>query len=315
MASAIPVPPAELHQRVAGPLSNAQNYEDNGRRAREAIVSLLPADWSWEGRRLLDFGCGPGRVLRQFLPEAERAELHGCDIHGPGIEWLAAQAPPRVHAFVNAELPPLDRPDSFFDLVWAVSVFTHLADSWSRWLLEIHRVLKPGGLFVTTFHHRADLPQFAAYDDEPWSEDRFGMNVMSPAVGWDQGGPAVFHSRWWLAAHWGRAFEIEELRPEGFGGLTQGVVLLRKRDVVLEPADLERPEPGEPRELSATRHNIRQLCNELAVLTADRDVKAAEAEQHRAKVEAFEGSRSWRAMKPLRRLSGEVRSWRGKPGR
>ena len=215
--STIPVPPAELHKRVAGPLSDEDNYERNGLRAREDIVALLPGDWEWEGKRLLDFGCGPGRVLRQLLHEGEQGELHGCDIHGPGIVWLRENAPPGVQLFVNGELPPLDRPDSYFDLIWAVSVFTHLVDSWSRWLLEIHRVLKPGGLFVTTFHNEADHPQFAAYDSEPWSEDRVGMNVMSPAVGWEKGGPAVFHSRWWLEAHWGRAFEIEGLRRSGFG--------------------------------------------------------------------------------------------------
>ena len=81
---------------------------------------------------------------------------------------------------------------------------------------------------MTTFHNQADHPKFADYDPEPWSEDRIGMNVMTPSLGWEQGGPAVFHSRWWIEAHWGRLFEIEELRPTGFGGLTQGVVLLEK---------------------------------------------------------------------------------------
>jgi SAM-dependent methyltransferase/glycosyltransferase involved in cell wall biosynthesis len=284
MDSAIPVPPAQLHQRVAGPTSDESNYEENGRRAREDIVGLLPDDWSWEGKRLLDFGCGPGRVLRQFMAQSEMAELHGCDIYGPGIAWLQENAPSHVKLFVNDEVPPLDRPDSHFDLIWAVSVFTHLVETWSRWLLEIHRVLKPGGLFVTTFHNEANHVDFAAYDPEPWSEDHIGMNVMSPSVGWDKGGPAVFHSGWWIEAHWGRLFEVLEIRRSGFGGLTQGVVLLRRKDVRLRPADLEHPEPGEPREYAAARHNVRQLQNEIAVLTAQRDGKAAEPEARRFSV-------------------------------
>jgi len=93
------------------------NYERNGLRAREDIVALLPGDWEWEGKRLLDFGCGPGRVLRQLLHEGEQGELHGCDIHGPGIAWLRENAPPGVQLFVNGELPPLDRPDAYFDLI------------------------------------------------------------------------------------------------------------------------------------------------------------------------------------------------------
>ncbi len=41
--------------------------------------------------------------------------------------------------------------DGSFDLIWAVSVFTHLAETWSAWLLELHRVLKPGGILLATF--------------------------------------------------------------------------------------------------------------------------------------------------------------------
>ena len=277
MADVIPVPPAELHTRVAGPQSDERNYVENGRRARDDIAGLLPTDWSWEDKRLLDFGCGPGRVLRHFIAESERAELHGCDVYGPGIAWLQENSPAHVKLFVNEEVPPLDRPESHFDLIWAVSVFTHLVETWSRWLLEIHRVLKPDGLFVTTFHNHADHPKCAYYDPEPWSEDRIGMNVMTPSLGWEHGGPAVFHSRWWIEAHWGRLFEIEELRPTGFGGLTQGVALLRKKEVSLEPVDLERPEPGEGREYTAARHNVRQLMNEIALQPAARDGVVPEA--------------------------------------
>ena len=295
MSTGIPVPPADLHKRVAGALSDPQNYEANGRAAREAILDLLPPDWQWEGKRVLDFGCGPGRVLRQFLPEAERAELHGCDTYLPGIEWLRDHVPDHVHVFANAELPPLELPDSYFDLIWAVSVFTHLTDSWSRWLLELHRLLDEDGLLLATFHGQRDYEKFEIYED-PWCEDRIGMNVLVPGTSWEEGGPAVFHSRWWLEAHWGRAFDVMETRASGFGGLTQGVVLLRKRNVDLQPQDLERPEPGEPRELEAVRHNVRQLSQEIVFLHRERD-------HFRALAETFRTSRSWRVTRPMRALA------------
>jgi SAM-dependent methyltransferase len=260
VAETIPIPPQELHQRVAGPTSDELNYQQNGRRAAESILALLPSDWDWQGKRVLDFGCGPGRVVRHLATHG--AELHCCDIHRPSVAWLAANSPDGVLAFECDELPPLDRPDQHFDLVYVVSVFTHLSDSWSRWLLELHRLLVPGGLLVATFAGEADHGQFEVWD-EPWDEDRTGMNVLAPATPWDAGGPAVFHSRWWLRAHWGRAFEFLDMYDDGFGGLTHGAVLLRKRDVELEPADLERPEPGEPRELEAVKHNVRQLTHEL----------------------------------------------------
>jgi len=82
-----------------------------------------------------------------------------------------------------------------------------------------------------------------------------------------------------------------------------------------EPADLERPEPNEPRELEAARHNVRQLSNEIAVLTADRDGKEGELERLQAKLHAFELSRRWRATEPLALLCAKLRSWRSGTGR
>jgi cyclopropane fatty-acyl-phospholipid synthase-like methyltransferase len=36
---------------------------------------------------VLDFGCGAGRVIRHFAPEAAQAEFVGCDLDGSAIEW------------------------------------------------------------------------------------------------------------------------------------------------------------------------------------------------------------------------------------
>jgi cyclopropane fatty-acyl-phospholipid synthase-like methyltransferase len=56
------------------------------------------------------------------------------------------------------------RPDGYFDLVYAISVFTHITHEWSAWLLELHRILKPEGLLLATF-----------CGPEPW-----GKSVSSP---------------------------------------------------------------------------------------------------------------------------------------
>ena len=93
------------------------------------------------------------------------------------------------------------------------------------------------------------------------------MNVMHFDRGWDLGGPAVFHSAWWIREHWGRAFDVLELREDGFIAYPrwrgQGVVLLAKRPGRPTVEELERVDPTEPRELAALRHNVRQLHWEL----------------------------------------------------
>jgi SAM-dependent methyltransferase len=246
--------------------------EEIGRRCAGAVRNILPSAWTFEGSRVLDFGCGAGRTLRQFRNEAQVASFHGCDIDASSVEWLRQHWSPPFHVTVTGEEPPLPYPDEHFDLVMAISVFTHLTDTWGRWLLEIRRVMKPDALFVATFLGQGYGVTLAGPPwHEDWDEDRIGMNLLLPATGWDAGGPAVFHSRWWLEEHWGRAFEILELRPDGLAavpGLGQGMLLLRKRQGALTVAGLE--EPGDdPRETAALRHNREQLAVEIRALAEE----------------------------------------------
>lgn len=229
------------------------SYERLGRDSRERVLEMLPPQWSFEGKRVLDFGSGAGKVLRHFAAESELAEFHGCDIDGPSIDWLQSELCPPFHAFRNQESPPLPVADAEYDLVLALSVFTHLTDLWSAWLVELNRVLREDGLLIATFLGRAASE---VYLGEPYDEDRVGMSVLFPDQDWDAGGPTVFHSKWWLRAHWGRAFDVLDLRP-GVAPGEHGTLLLRKRPVTLSPEDLESPEPYEPREDAAAKHALR----------------------------------------------------------
>ena len=67
---------------------NLALYEEFGAETRDEILALLPSDWSFEGKSVLDFGCGAGRTLRHFLREAEIGEMYGCDIDSESIAWL-----------------------------------------------------------------------------------------------------------------------------------------------------------------------------------------------------------------------------------
>jgi SAM-dependent methyltransferase len=289
-----PQPPPELIGYVGNkdPSRQAEDFELFGRRYRDVILDLLPPGWSFEGKRVLDFGCGSGRVLRHFLEEAQVAEIHGCDIDDASIAWLREHLSPPLHAFRNEEQPGLPFPDDHLDLVWSTSVFPVLTDTWSGWLCELHRVLRPDGLLIVTFVGEGGS-EFVAR--EPWDEDRIGMNVLAYGVSWDVGGPMVLHSPWWIREHWGRAFEIVELRERT--GWAESVVAMRKRDIDVTPEELERIEPGDERELRALRHNLRQVQRE-GVLVRER----GEAERR-----ALEESWSWRLTRPLRRAADVLR--------
>lgn len=62
----VPLAPPALRHRVGG----IGNYEQVGSLVRDDLIELLPPDWSFESKRILDFGCGAGRVLRHCLSVA-----------------------------------------------------------------------------------------------------------------------------------------------------------------------------------------------------------------------------------------------------
>lgn len=319
----VPVPPLALVERIgkgaafppaaleANPWLRdpIETYQRLGEAIRDHILASLPAGWSLDGKRVLDFGCGSGRVLRHFVELSETVELWGSDIDLPSIQWLQANLSPPLRVLSNGAAPPLDLPSGHFDLIYAVSVFTHLTEEWSSWLLELRRLLKPEGLLVATFlgpgvaHALVPLPWH-----EPWDEDRIGMHVIGLGTPWDEGGPAVFHGRWWLEAHWGRAFDIISLSPGSDGG--HGMFVGRKTNE-REPSreDLERLEPGEPREVDALVWSLRQARSETTILRTSHETQRGEFEQTRhelerslSEVQAVRDSRSWRLTRPLRTL-------------
>jgi SAM-dependent methyltransferase len=290
-----PLPPVDLANRVGrlvGPDGSFAAYDAVGRELRDAVAGGLPADWTWAGKRVLDFGCGAGRTLRHFAAEAEQAEFQGCDIDAASIAWLNANLNPPFQGFVNDERPPLPRPDGSFDLVYALSVFTHITDQWSAWLLELHRLLAPGGVLVASFLGEG-MSEIVA--GEPWEEGRIGMNVLKADQGWEAGGPTVQMSPWWIREHWGRAFEIVDL-DAGSAPAKHGIVVARRRPEAPSQAELERADPSDLREIAALRHNVRQLQRE----------SAGRAALERA-IAGYEASRSWRLTAPLRALGRRLR--------
>jgi SAM-dependent methyltransferase len=296
----------------------AEVWERLGPETKTSLIDLLPDDWSFEGKRVLDFGCGAGRTLRHFLAEAETGEFWGADIDADSIQMIQVNLCPPLHVLRCAASPPLGLEHESFDLIWAISVFTHLTDNSLPWLLELHRLLKAGGLLIATYIGRWHSEAIAG---EQWDENRVGMNVLRHREEIRRGGPMILMSDWWVRAHWGRAFEVLQIAPQIHN---MSWVVLRKRDVELTTEDLERPE-DHPREYVAARHNVRQVQREIEALqreveTAQREVETAQREVEfraaRVAVELrelqseYERSLSWRLTRPIRAASQVARSLR-----
>ena len=114
----------------------------------------------------------------------------------------------------------------------------------------MHRILKPGGLFIPTYMGESHSEPLAG---ESWDEDRIGMNVLRHYQGWDRGGPMVLISDWWMREHWGRAFEVLDINhgPHLFNW-----PLLRKRDVEMTRRGARTSERRSTGAGRRVRHNL-----------------------------------------------------------
>jgi len=170
----LPLPPPLLMLQVVGH-ADPQAFHRNGLQcaslvrdlAAEAGVPLAT------NSRVLDFGCGCGRVLRH-LPEVQ---IVGFDYNPRLVKWVETNLP-FAEARTNGLMPPLNATDGEFDLVYAFSVFTHLDQpAQHAWIRELGRVLKPSGLLV--FTTKGDRHATEQLDPEGMGRYRAGEVVVT----------------------------------------------------------------------------------------------------------------------------------------
>lgn len=139
------LPPARLRFHVAGSSDRSSFVSIGANAARQLMEAAARHRAPATINDVLDFGCGCGRIARH-LPAMR---MTGIDVDARSIGWCAKHLAGDWR--VIAHDPPTALPSSAFDLVYAVSVFTHLAETRQRaWIAELHRLLRDGGLLVVT---------------------------------------------------------------------------------------------------------------------------------------------------------------------
>jgi SAM-dependent methyltransferase len=206
--------------------------------ARHSTVAL-------EQSRVLDFGCGWGRLTRFLARDVAPGSLFGCDPVEPILDTCRRCGVPAVLArcdFVPERIPF----DGCFDLAYAFSVFTHLSEPSHRASLQaLHASLAPGGLLVLTIRPpqylwlcsllhpvraslgaqperrlREPLYLFEPHDAQPLASGTsdgqvtYGETVVTPA---------------YIRSHWTDMFELIAIEML-IGDPYQVVVALRRRD-------------------------------------------------------------------------------------
>lgn len=227
----LPLPPPLLRQRVHGAF-DAESYLALSQRIAADVNKLFHSvDCKLSSfERVLDFGCGSGRLLRQLgqLP----GELHGTDIDHEAIEWCRKNLL-FVNATVNGALPPTSYPDVFFDCVIAISVFTHLnEDMQSSWLTELQRITKSHGVLLLSVHGNIARRAYAEDVKDSVKDDSVSFIVSETGLFKRDRLPDFYqdaqHTRAYVERAWSKYFEILGYAEAGIND-HQDAVLLRKR--------------------------------------------------------------------------------------
>ena len=238
----LPLPPVSLREGygVRPDLSpDDDQYLDGGKAHVHTMMAVLESA-GFElrvGQRLLELGCATGRMLRWFAPHAESSEVWGVDMNALSIAWCQQHLSPPFHFVTTTTAPHLPFEDRSFDLVYAGSVFTHIAELADAWLLEVRRVLKPGALaYVTIFDDKSRDALLTRFVDHPTHRFLSDFDRRTGVLASDYASfvyqPScrdvrVVYDRASLLGKVGRWFVVKTVRDEAYGWQT-GVVLQKR---------------------------------------------------------------------------------------
>ncbi len=222
----LPIPPIRLIHDISGSYDLLWFFE-GGRLGAETLRQTLARNEKpiEEFRSILDFGCGCGRVLRHWHA-LENAQVHGTECKAELGDWCARKLP--FASFATNRLdPPLEYGDGQFDLIYALSVFTHLSEPLGQaWIAELARLLQPGGHLLITTHGDQYLDQLAPEEQELYQSGQFVVRDGSVA---GSNMCMAYHPETYVRGCLAGDFEVLDFAPKAAAGNPyQDVWLLRK---------------------------------------------------------------------------------------
>ena len=228
-----PLPPVPNIKRVIGDTSPTRFAMGGAIIFKNVEHALGELGFGWaDFPRVLDWGCGAGRVTRYMVGETQ-CEVTGADIDPDNIAWCKANYDRGRFAVVPL-LPPTSFANGEFNLVTGLSVMTHLSETnqW-LWLAELQRITSPGALLFISIQG----PTQFAYNRFPARLYRQVLadgylnlsrdGALDDVIADTEYYRAAMHSRAYVTQRWGQYFEILAI-ADAIAGL-QDFVIMRRR--------------------------------------------------------------------------------------
>jgi SAM-dependent methyltransferase len=220
----LPIPPARLIFLVT--ISREISwYLHSGRMCYNSLCYALQRNGFQPDslQAILDFGCG--RVLRHWKP-SKGTRLYGTDYNPQLITWCQRKLGRLAEFQTNNLAPPLNYEDEKFDLIYVISVFTHLSEDLQyAWMDELARVLKPGGVLLLTLHGQSRLLELEPEERQKFNAGQLVVKSLS-LPGSNLFG--AYHPVQYVRDHLAKGFEMLDFIPEGARDADQDIYLLRK---------------------------------------------------------------------------------------
>jgi ubiquinone/menaquinone biosynthesis C-methylase UbiE len=222
----LPLPPTERREMYQD--SRHLEHWLSGRYDAEFVVASLSAEEKNKPLTVLDFGGATGRVIRHMPallgPDNRYIIADAKEAH---VAWVNTHLAPTIIAFQSRYQPPLAFPDHSVDVAFAFSIFTHIYEFETAWLMELKRVLKPGGLLYVTIHDEETWKTLEQSVFHPWftskpeiQEARQRMpNLSGRFLYTHLRAPDgtriadVFHSHDYIRKLWSQFFTVEGIYP------------------------------------------------------------------------------------------------------
>lgn len=177
---------------------------------------------------LLEWGCGPGRVIRYFPSIFPNAKIIGTDYNAATIDWCKDSL--KGITFLRNDLsPPLDIESGSVDAIYAISVFTHLSEQIClKWVNELHRVLNDNGILMVWTNG-----DYIANFLLPEEQDKYNKSNFVIRDKFEEGKKMFlsFHPPLWVRNTLLSKFEVVKHYSGGFSSKEQDVWICRKKGV------------------------------------------------------------------------------------
>jgi SAM-dependent methyltransferase len=240
MADDPPIP--EVSRRVRVINVAADNYfRDSGLlqygRLQWALKKAAGKSFA-DCRRILDWGCGCGRVSRYFR-DRPAGSFVGADVDAENVAWCRSNIRFGKYEVLSLH-PPSTLAAESFDLVFGISVFTHLRESdQNEWLTELRRITTPGAHLLLTVHGDTTLYRFPSNlnADQLRERKRLGCfdipnHLYDAHLAESDYYRETYHTESYVRRHWGQSFTILDIIPGLIG--PQDLVVARRSHSYLQ---------------------------------------------------------------------------------